>query len=130
MSSAHDSTQPCETEAVEANEAAPEKARPPNPLHHLTMGYPKLAGHMGLIPETMMFRRFGALNARNLLYYQSELVHIEQSLEELEHIDSKSKIGQKASYALDHFWINIADPIRDGDNRQKLLVERMRELLK
>jgi hypothetical protein len=41
-------------------------------------GYPKLARHMGASPEIAIFRRFGALNAQNLLYLQAELVHLEK----------------------------------------------------
>ena len=42
-----------------------------DPFHDLIPGYPKLAGRMGIMPEIGMFRRFGALNARSLLYYQN-----------------------------------------------------------
>jgi len=45
-------------------------------------GYSKLASLMGAYPETLIFRRFGAISAQNLLYLQAELVHLEQTLQE------------------------------------------------
>jgi hypothetical protein len=124
-------------EAATSSSTPPEKAEseptiiivpdapvaPPHPLDDLVMGYPKIAGRMGLIPETAMFRRFGALNARNLLYLQSDLVHIENKLKSLEWEDSRST-GKREKYATDHYWIK-----RDGDVRQRELVMKMRDTL-
>lgn len=50
---------------------------------------------MSLIPETAMFRRFGALNARNLLYLQGDLARIEEELVKLEWSDSQSSHEKK-----------------------------------
>lgn len=97
-------------------------------LKDLVPGYPKLAGQMGLLPETAMFRRFGALNARNLLYLQAELVGLEKKLRELECADSKDPHGMKSQYALDWYWLkNSAD---DGDEEQLSLIRRIRETLR
>ena len=52
------------------------------PLAEKVRGYPKLAGQMGLRPEVAIFRRFGALNAENLLYFQAELALLERDLQE------------------------------------------------
>jgi hypothetical protein len=43
-----------------------------DPLADLVHVYPRLAGHMARYPEMQMFRSFGALNVRNLLYLQNE----------------------------------------------------------
>jgi hypothetical protein len=48
-----------------------------DPLADLVQGYPKLAGRMALDPDMQMFCSFGALNMRNLLYLQNDLVYIE-----------------------------------------------------
>ena len=40
-------------------------------------GYAKLASFIGQFPEVAVFRRFGALNAQNLLYLQAEIIHLE-----------------------------------------------------
>ncbi|RMZ67702.1 phthalate transporter [Pyrenophora seminiperda CCB06] len=101
----------------------------PHPLDDLILGYPKIAGRMGLIPETAMFRRFGALNARNLLYLQSDLTRTENKLKKLELQDSQSEKGKKKNYALSHFWLQTASVQRDGDVQQKELVLKLRETL-
>jgi hypothetical protein len=41
------------------------------------MGYTALASWMGKFPEAAVFRRFSALNAKNLLYLQAELIQLE-----------------------------------------------------
>jgi hypothetical protein len=45
------------------------------------VGYPSLAGQIELRPETAIFRRFGSLNAENLLYLQAELTSLERELQ-------------------------------------------------
>ncbi|KAF2630508.1 hypothetical protein BU25DRAFT_309225, partial [Macroventuria anomochaeta] len=97
-------------------------------------GYPKLAGHMGSSPEIAMFRRFGALNARNLLYMQNDLVVLENKLRVIEFEDSKSPDGKKERYRRDAYWLSTADiqingALRDGDTRQRDLILQMRSLL-
>jgi hypothetical protein len=44
-------------------------------------GYPKLSRLMAFYPEVAIFRRFGALNAENLLYLQAELQDLEIALQ-------------------------------------------------
>ena len=118
------------TDATQTEKAMP----PPDPFHDLVAGYPKLAGRMGVMPEIAMFRRFGALNARNILYMQNELVILENQLKQFEVEDSKSKEGKKRFYRRNSFWIQtsdmeVNDEPRDGDKRQLDLVMRMRKLL-
>ncbi|KAL9115130.1 MAG: hypothetical protein Q9227_000924 [Pyrenula ochraceoflavens] len=57
---------------------------PAQPAH----GYPALAHLVGHEPGFAIFRRFGALNAKLLLYMQAELVQLEQELSDLEHSNS------------------------------------------
>jgi hypothetical protein len=88
---------------------------------------------MGDMPEMAMFRRFGALNARNLLYFQSELSNLEKKLEELEAADSKDSrdgTAKKYRYAWNHYWLRTASLARDGETKQRDVVERIREVLK
>lgn len=98
-----------------------------NPLDPLVTGYPKLAGYMEVLPEIAIFRRFGALNARNLLYLQSELCTIERMLINQEKVDSV-KGGNQGKYALDWFWLSQSE--KDGDTAQLELVIKMRQTLK
>lgn len=105
---------------------------PQDPFPDLVMGYPKLAGRMGALPEIAMFRRFGALNARNLLYMQNELYSLEEELKMIEAADSKSDVGNKKMYSRDSSWLSpdIVPHLQDGDYRQRDLVLRIRQLLR
>jgi len=105
----------------------PTKTDPKDPLDDLVTGYPKLAGHMELEPEAAIFRRFGALNARNLLYLQCELCSLEKRLRQIEREDNR-KSGRKSEYALDWYW--LSQSADDGDTKQLELVHEMRKLLK
>jgi hypothetical protein len=106
-----------------------EEMSSPSPNHvldHLTLGYPRLAGHMEIFPERAIFRRFGALNCRNLLYLQCELSSIEKQLIQQENADNTDP--EKLRYALDYFWLSQSRD--DGDARQLELVMKMRKTLK
>jgi hypothetical protein len=101
---------------------------PLSPLQNRIRGYPKLAEQIGLRPELAMFRHFGALNAQNLLYYQAELVDLEAQLHEHQKLDSESRVGRKAKYASNRYWLwNSRD---DGDTNQLSLVLRIRKTLR
>ncbi|CZR55749.1 uncharacterized protein PAC_05637 [Phialocephala subalpina] len=47
-------------------------------------GYPSLAGKMGATPQHAILRSFSALGMQNLLYYQAELVYVEDRLRKVE----------------------------------------------
>ena len=57
--------------------------------------YTRLAALIGAHQEMASFRRFAALNAKNLLYMQAELVHLEAELKDIEHNDRYSGQGEK-----------------------------------
>lgn len=97
-----------------------------NSLDHLVIGYPKLAGRMEQLPETAIFRRFDALNARNLLYLQAELTSIEEDLINLERKDSID--SDKQRYATDWYWLSQSQD--QGSTDQLDLVHKMRATLK
>lgn len=99
------------------------------PLSDLVIGYPKLAGQIGLLPEIAIFRSFSALNAQNLLYLQAELIHLEQQLRKQERADSiNAAQGNKATYAVNWFWLYQSK--HDGDEDQLKLVQTIRARLK
>lgn len=56
----------------------------------MAAGYDKIAAFLASDPPLMFFRRFGRLNAKNLLYYQSELADLEADLEEIIELDRGS----------------------------------------
>jgi len=99
-----------------------------DPLENLVAGYPKLAGKMELQPEISVFRRFGALNSRNLLYLQAEITTLEKDLLDSETRDSLNQTGGKMYYARD--WGSLSESSNDGDTEQLELVMKIRGLLK
>ena len=100
-----------------------------DPLHDLQDGYPKLAGRMGIQPEMAMFKRFGALNARNLLYMQSELMNLERCLKRAEMEDAMARQGDKPNYSRDFYWLRYSELV-GPDTRQLNLIKRIRDVLK
>jgi len=99
-----------------------------DPLQHLLVGYPKIAGHMNVQPETAIFRRFSELNAKDLLYRQAELAYLEKQLYECEIKDSQSTMGQKPQYAISWYWLSRSEA--DGDTKQLDLVMKIRKCIK
>jgi hypothetical protein len=95
-------------------------------LDDLVIGYPRLAGRMEQLPETAIFRRFDALNARNLLYLQAELTSIEDDLINQERSDSLDYA--KRQYAVDWYWLSQSED--HGSTEQLDLVHKMRRTLK
>ncbi|KAH7401788.1 hypothetical protein DE146DRAFT_754398 [Phaeosphaeria sp. MPI-PUGE-AT-0046c] len=91
-------------------------------------GYPKLAAKFGAVPEAAMYRRFGALGAQDLLYYQAELEYLERRLQEQQQVDNNQQRGRGLSYALNWYWLKHSKP--DGDGRQYDLVMQIRKVLK
>ncbi|KAJ4294547.1 hypothetical protein N0V90_008238 [Kalmusia sp. IMI 367209] len=98
------------------------------PLARKVRGYPKFAGQIELRPEFAIFRRFGALNAENLLYLQAELVLLERSLGEQQKADSESSHQRKSKYALN--WYQLSNSEEHGDTKQLDLVLKIRKTLK
>ena len=89
------------------------------------IGYPKLAAKIEILPEAAIYRRFGALNAQNLLYYQAELTYLEQDLRAQQRKDHNDKTGY--GYATN--WIWLRDSKEEGNGRQLELVLEIREKL-
>lgn len=100
-----------------------------DPLSEFVLGYPKLAAQMDLQPETSMFRRFGFLNAQNLLYFQAELVALEKSLRKHQIDDSRdTNESRKSEYGRNWYWLEQSRD--DGDTDQLDLVLKIRETIK
>jgi hypothetical protein len=71
----------------------------------MTEGYSKLALLQGTYPQLGIYRRFATLNARNLLYYQAELVDLEerldkQTIEDINATEEKRKHHSRDWYSL------------------------------
>jgi hypothetical protein len=104
---------------------------PPDPTKDLVAGYPALAGHIGLFPQYGIFRRFGAVNARNLLYLQAEIIYLEKELVHVEAIDKKSTEDGRSNFCAT--WLALSDhkaSPNDEMKRQWGLIMKLRDRLK
>ncbi|KAH8702836.1 hypothetical protein GQ44DRAFT_732716 [Phaeosphaeriaceae sp. PMI808] len=99
-----------------------------DPFSSIVVGYPKLAAKFEIQPEVAIYRRFGALNAQNLLYFQAELTDLEEKIREKQVQDSNNDKGGKPCYATN--WFCLSDSENDGDTEQLDLVMKIREVLK
>ncbi|KAI4103509.1 MAG: hypothetical protein LQ339_004234 [Xanthoria mediterranea] len=77
-------------------------------------GYPKLASLMGACPEVAILRRFGSLNARNLLYLQAELVALEETLRACTERNNASNDADRIRSARD--WYTLSRLGNNGSN--------------
>jgi hypothetical protein len=99
-----------------------------NPLDRFVVGYPKLAAQIEILPELSIFRRFGALNAQNLLYMQAELTYLEKKLREQQLSDNAHPLGKRSAYALNWFWLKESENTDAGE--QLDLILEIRKILK
>jgi len=83
---------------------------------------------MGSHTELAIFRRFGAINAQNVLYLQAELVHLELQLREHAREDENSNHPKRTLFSLD--WQRLSESSADSDDKQWKTILRIREVLK
>ena len=79
-------------------------------------GYAKLASLMGAHPEVAILRRFGALNAQNLLYLQAELVALESDLQKFSLEDRTSNDPHREFNSRD--WHSLSMSEENIDNNE------------
>jgi len=93
-------------------------------------GYTKLASLMGNHAEVAIFRRFNVLNALNLLYLQSEISELEESLHRACEADARSCDVNRKRY--DRHWLSLSESSikLNGNAEQWNLVLKIREKLK
>lgn len=80
-------------------------------------GYPQLAACMEESPGVAIFRRFGDLNIQNLLYLQSELVHMLEDYQDIALEDYESKDAEKRQFSKE--WMKLSES--SGEQWQKWL---------
>ncbi|KAK0721753.1 hypothetical protein B0T26DRAFT_673541 [Lasiosphaeria miniovina] len=92
-------------------------------------GYARLASLMGVHPETAILRRFGSLNALNLLYLQAELTDLENAPQKEAKTDAGSGHFDRTLYSRD--WQSLAESAtkQNGSPRRWELVLQVREKL-
>lgn len=82
------------------------------------------------MPETAIFRRFGFLNAQNLLYMQAELVSLENQLRRLQAEDAEAGSAVRSRYAENWFYLSTATTEDGGNDEQWELMKEIRSKLK
>jgi hypothetical protein len=90
--------------------------------------YHRLATLIGTHPELALFRRFAISNAKNLLYLQSELVHLESELKCIAREDQHS--GDCVKKAFDFSVFDLKEASGTDHNLQWRKTLEMREKLK
>jgi len=87
--------------------------------HNPKRGFHKLASMMGAHPEYAVFRRFGALNAQNILFYQAELADLEIKLKNAVEADYASGDPDRVLY--DRFGKALMASAHDGNGNPEQL---------
>lgn len=99
----------------------------PNPMHY-SRGYQKLSCLMGKLPEFAMYKRFGALNALNLLYLQTELADLERKLHASSEFAAYSSDPLESESDFDWTFLVRTDASGAHTEQYKLIL-RIRDLL-
>jgi len=88
-------------------------------------GWPRLAARMAKNPHLAAFSRFGDLNVKSLLYYQSELTRLRMRLHKQEYIDASRTDDFESTFASRADFL-----IASKDSKQFKLMEKIRSVLK
>ncbi len=90
--------------------------------------YSRLAALMGAHQELGLFRKFAKLNTKNLLYMQSELMHLEAELENIELENGRSGDTEKMALLVSLF--DLKDSLGTENDLQWRKALEIREKLK
>jgi hypothetical protein len=100
-------------------------------LGHVRDGYPALATWIGGDPdgETLVFRRFRRLSARNLLHLQSQLIQLEQEIDGLD-MQARTSADLDARQASRRWetFTKLAKLAADPDRPERVHMEKVSEL--
>ncbi|KAJ6259656.1 hypothetical protein Dda_5294 [Drechslerella dactyloides] len=100
------------------------------PVKNITFapGYPSTAAIMSTDAELSVYRRFDRLNARNLLYYQAELMYLESKLDKLDEEDRLLE-NPEHKYHLRHYR-ELWDAQDERTEKRRDVVTEIRYFLK
>ncbi len=93
-------------------------SEPPTPVQGINRtwssgSYPRLSEFMGLWPEVAIFRRYGALNAQNLLFLQAEIAHLERELKGIREREEKRE--DERGLLAQRSWFELSQATEDGE---------------
>jgi hypothetical protein len=92
-------------------------------------GYSRLATLMGKHHDLAIFRQFSVLNAKNLLYLQGEITHLEAELELIADENKNSGDPEKMNFERSITAMMGPHKSKDGHDRWATILE-IREKLK
>jgi hypothetical protein len=91
--------------------------------------YPKLSTFMASWPDVAIFRRFGALNAQNLLFLQAEITHLERELQVIR--ESNALNNDEKGIHGERNWFELSQESEDGEpHPQWVVIQDIRDRLK
>jgi hypothetical protein len=93
-----------------------------HPSPDVVAGYPQLSDYMGLLPQLCIVRSFGHLGSRNILYFQAELVALEEELYKVERVDERQGDEEQKKYR--RCW----QPLKDSASHASTFPEKARQL--
>jgi hypothetical protein len=91
-------------------------------------GYNRLAAVIGANHELAIFRRFSTLNAKNLLFMQGELIHLEAELKAIAREDKGSGDSEKAEFEFCIHTLRGPHECEDGDAQWRKILEIRQKL--
>jgi hypothetical protein len=107
--------------AASANEGASD-------LGNVRDGYPSFAAWIGRDPdsETLVFRRFRRLSARNLLHLQSQLIQLEYEIDALD--EEARRSSDLDACQASRRWETLTQLATDSQRPEKVRLEKVAEL--
>ena len=80
-------------------------------------------------PDVAIFRRFGALNAQNLLFLQAEITHLERELQVIR--ESSALNNDEKGIHGERNWFELSQESEDGQpHPQWAVIQDIRDRLK
>ncbi len=118
-----------DSDSIAAAKAAVHEVKIDMPPDPQPQGYDRLASFMGFLPETAIFHRFAALNARNILYLQAELLWLDKQLSHVAEDDARSASELRQDYSNNWYHLSHTGEDSDGDSQQWKIFMKIRKAL-
>jgi len=90
--------------------------------------YSRLSKLIGAHQDLAIFRKFASLNAKNILYMQAELIHLQAELENIELANGNSGDVQKAAFQVSLFDLKDSSGTKNDLQWRKAIVRRAHEV--
>lgn len=97
-------------------------------LGHLRDGYPALSSWIARDPdgETLVFRKFNRMSARNLLHLQCQLTGLEREIDQLD--DQARRSADREEQQSSRRWETLIEHAKDPNRPEKKRLKKAEEL--